>query len=90
MHHWFDLMDDLTFKIDQQACSGDALLVHWTMRFRVKKMPRKPWCLEGMSRVTFDDQGRIQDQVDYWDATPLLASIPVLGTFVRLARRMAA
>lgn len=89
MHHWFEVMEDLTFDIDQHARAGDVVLGHWTMRFHIKKMPRQAWCLEGMSKVTFDDQGRVRDAIDYWDATPLLGAIPVLGTFVRLAKRVA-
>lgn len=58
------------------------------MRFRVRRMPKRPWTIEGMSTISLDAEGKVVEHVDYWDATPLLQAVPVLGRVVTLTRRV--
>lgn len=88
MHKWFAGMDDLRFEFVDHAQTGQVLLSHWRMHFRIRKLPKKQWTLEGMSRTTFNDDGKVIDQVDYWDSAPLLEAFPVLGRVVGLIRKM--
>lgn len=88
MHKWFSGMDDLRFEFVHHAQAGNVLMSHWLMHFRVRKMPKKQWTLEGMSTTTFDDQEKVIDQVDYWDSAPLLEAFPLLGRVVGLIKKI--
>lgn len=44
--------------------------------------------VEGLSRVSFDAEGRVRRHVDYWDpAGQLYETVPVLGGIMRFIRR---
>jgi hypothetical protein len=58
------------------------------MRFRIRKLPKRLWELEGVSKVVFDENGKVTDQIDYWDSSPLLESVPVLGKAVTLLKKL--
>lgn len=88
MHEWFKTMDDLRFTVDHHAVDGHVVLSHWYMNFRIRRLPRRPWTIEGMSKVDFDAEGKVVQQVDCWDATPLLQAVPLLGRVVTLTRRV--
>ena len=88
LHSWFESMQDLRFDVHAQALDGHVLLSQWTMHFRVRRSPRRAWTVEGASRVTFSPAGEVLEHIDYWDATPLLRAVPVLGGVVTLTRRL--
>ena len=88
MHKWFEDLDELEFETIGQARSGKLAFAHWRMTFRAKKSPKKLWEQYGVSRVVLDDSGKAVEHEDYWDATPLLQSIPILGRFVSLAKKL--
>jgi steroid Delta-isomerase len=91
MHKWFRDMDDIQFHMTKHAADDLVVFQHWTMKFRVKKLPKRLWELEGVSKVTFDDSGKkVIDHIDYWDTSPLFESVPVLGAAVRLIRKLIA
>ncbi len=86
MHKWFKDLEGIRFEMKRYAIDDDVVFQHWTMSFRIKKLPKQPWCLEGMSKVMFSADGRVLDQVDYWDSAPMLQSVPVLGLVVKAIR----
>lgn len=88
MHKWFAGLDDLRFETKCYARNGQEAFSHWRMIFRIKKNPKKLWELEGISKILLDDEGMIVEQTDYWDASPLFESFPVLGRFVTLIKKL--
>jgi len=90
MHKWFRDMDGLRFELGNHAQVGDVVLSHWAMHFRLRKLPRKQWKVEGMSRITVDGNQKVIDQVDYWDSAPLLEAFPLLGRVVGFVKKTAA
>ena len=88
MHKWFQTMEDLSFDVDLHAVQGNVALSHWNMNFQIRRMPKRPWTIEGMSKVSLTAEGKVTEQVDYWDATPLLQAVPILGRVVTLTRRV--
>ena len=88
MHRWFRDMDDLRFDVVLHAVRGNVALSRWDMRFRIRRMPKRPWTIEGMSTITLAPDGKVAEHVDFWDATPLLQAVPVLGHVVTLTRRV--
>jgi limonene-1,2-epoxide hydrolase len=88
MHMWFQTMDDLSFDVNLHAVHGNVVLSQWNMNFRIRRMPKRPWTIEGMSKISLDTEGKVTEHVDYWDATPLLQAVPLLGRVVTLTRRV--
>ncbi|MEQ8798571.1 MAG: nuclear transport factor 2 family protein [Salinisphaeraceae bacterium] len=88
MYKWFHDMDGIQFRMMQHAQTDLVLFQHWVMTFRIRKLPRRLWELEGVSRVTFDTAGKVVDQIDYWDTAPMFESVPVLGRAVWLIKRL--
>lgn len=87
-HSWFEDLEELQFKTYERAQDGQTVFGHWKMTFRFKRRPKKLWELDGVSKVIFDGSGKIVEQIDYWDASPLLEYFPVLGKFVTLIKRL--
>ena len=90
MHKWFADLDGLRFETEGHARRGRLAFAHWRMTFRINKSPKKLWEMEGVSRIALDEAGRVQEHTDYWDASPLLEAIPVLGRVVTLAKNVVA
>ena len=88
MHKWFEDLDDIQFTMKEHAETGLVMFQHWTMQLRVKKLPKHLWLLEGLSKITFDENGKVIDQIDYWDTAPIFESVPVLGSATRLIKRL--
>jgi hypothetical protein len=88
MHSWFQTMDDLSFDVDLHVVQDNVVLSHWNMNFRIRRMPKHPRTIEGMSRISLTAEGKVNEHVDYWDATPLLQAVPLLGRVVTLTRRV--
>lgn len=90
MHTWFRDLDGIQFEMKDSARDGQLVFSHWRMTFRIKRLPKKLWELEGVSKIVFDDAGRVEEQIDYWDVAPLLDSIPVMGGIVTLIKKLIA
>ena len=88
MHKWFHDLDEIQFQMMAHAVDGLVVFQQWVMRFRIRRLPKRLWELEGVSKVVFDENGKVTDQIDYWDSSPLLESVPVLGKAVTLLRKL--
>lgn len=64
------------FEVLEHNLSGQIAYLLWTF----KPQPDKALLIEGMSRVEFAPDGRVQRHQDYWDAaSQLYARLPLLG-----------
>lgn len=88
MHKWFKDMDEIQFEMAQYAQNDLIVFQHWTMKYRIRKLPKRLWTLEGVSKVTFNASGQVVDQIDYWDTAPMFSSVPLLGGAVKLIKRL--
>ncbi len=87
MHKWFRDLEGIKFVKTGHAVNGLVLYSQWIMTFRIRKLPKRLWELEGLSKITFDENGKVSDQIDYWDTSPMLESVPVLGKIVTLLKK---
>jgi steroid delta-isomerase len=90
LHKWFQDMSDIKFIMEEYAVDNLILFQHWKMNFRLRGLPKRLWELDGVSRITFNEEGKVVDQIDYWDAAPLFEYVPVLGAAVKLIRKFMA
>jgi len=59
---------DLRFTIVDQACSESGRhYVRWEFYGTVKILG--PWNITGMSELLYDDQKRVIEHIDFWDAS---------------------
>jgi hypothetical protein len=81
-------LDGLQIETKGYARNGRLAFSYWQMTFRIKRNPQKLWQLDGVSKIVFDDEGRVGEQIDYWDASPMLDDFPILGWVVTLIRNL--
>jgi len=86
LHSWFKNLDDIRFDVHSYAIDGRIAFSHWLMTFRFKRLPKKLWELDGVSKVVFDERGKVLEQIDYWDSAPMLEYFPVLGRIVSFVK----
>ncbi|SCA56557.1 conserved hypothetical protein [Candidatus Terasakiella magnetica] len=66
------------FHIVDQACSETRHYVRWDFEGRVKGLGLLN--LTGMSEITYDEDKRVIEHIDHWDASEqLYEKLPVLG-----------
>lgn len=74
------------FEILEHAVTGRTAFIRW--HFTDGRVHGRTLDVDGMSRVIFDEAGRVVEHVDYWDAaSQFYERIPVLGTVLRVLRR---
>lgn len=84
----FETVSDIEFKADRMGMDSDTALMAWTFTGELRG---RPLTLEGMSRITFDESGRVTEHIDHWDsATQFYMRLPVIGWFLSIVRRRVA
>lgn len=81
----FAHVDDLVFKVHETATTGRTTFIAWTLS---GTLSNRPWSVDGTSRLVVDDNGKLLEHIDYWDAASgLYERIPVIGWLLRRLRR---
>ena len=83
--HMFATVKDLHFEVSTMMEEGQLCLMSWNLTGRLRG---RPWRVEGMSRISFTDQGLVQEHIDYWDAAgQFYEHLPLLGPVIAALRR---
>lgn len=74
-----------TVELQDVASSGGDYYLRWTMDIRFKRFKKGETTRSiGMSRLRFDESGKIVFHQDYWDAASgLFEHVPLLGGVIR-------
>lgn len=83
--HMFTQVEAPKFTVQERFFgeSGSVMLL-WRFDFTL----RGPQSIAGTSHLCFDEDGRVAEHIDYWDAAgELYARVPLLGGLMRLLRR---
>jgi len=84
----FKTVSDIEFKADRMGMDSDTTLMAWTLTGELRG---RPLMLEGMSRITFNESGRVTEHIDHWDsATQFYMRLPVIGWFLSIVRQRVA
>jgi steroid delta-isomerase len=77
------------FTIVSKMRREEVAFLKWEMTFTPKRIPSKtPWRIVGISEVHFDEDGKVSEHLDYWDAaTYFYERLPVLGFLIRLVKK---
>lgn len=77
-------LENPRFEVTDRAVGEAACYLRWIMRFERKG---RPWQIEGLSEVQFDESGRVTAHLDHWDSgTQFYAKLPLIGGAVRCIR----
>jgi steroid Delta-isomerase len=89
--HMFVSLHGPRFVVTQQLVDGAQAFLVWEFRFRFKRGDTTTeQVIRGGSHLTLDDDGRVIDHRDYWDAAEeLYEKLPLLGTLMRFLKRKA-
>ncbi|MBC3862840.1 nuclear transport factor 2 family protein [Undibacterium jejuense] len=88
--HMFVQVEKPRFKITSTVLQGDTAFLCWDFYFYMKKFNPDEQCIRGATHIRFAADGRVQMHRDYWDAAEeLYEKLPVLGSLMRMLKRMA-
>jgi len=62
--HMFATTEQPKFSINHFASNQQILFIQWQFNFAKNKTM---WVIDGSSMVTFNDNGQVQEHIDYWD-----------------------
>jgi hypothetical protein len=89
-HKMFEDASDIRFGLHHLACAGNVGYLRWQMGLRPKSrfMAGQIWRFSGVTEARFDDQGRLAEHLDHWDAgAQFYERLPLLGPLLRAIRR---
>ena len=73
------------FNVTHKIWAGEALFLRWSFNGKLRFLGH--WNIEGMSEIRFDSNGRINEHIDYWDASEsFYAKLPFVGTLIRIIK----
>ncbi|WP_018954610.1 nuclear transport factor 2 family protein [Thioalkalivibrio sulfidiphilus] len=86
--HMYRVCPAPRFEVREWALSGQTAFIRWRFTDGPAAGRRMALDVDGMSRVMFDEAGRVVEHVDYWDpAAAIYDRIPVFGALLRALRR---
>lgn len=78
---------DYRLVVEAQCLDGRTGWLKWTMSGHVRPLGKERWTVTGTSIVQFDEQGRVTEHVDYWDAAgQMYERLPLIGWVLRRIR----
>lgn len=88
--HMFVQLAEPRFLIKDRWQSGEGSVLLWDFSFRMKRSPGALQTIRGATHLRFAADGRVAWHRDYWDAAEeFYEKIPLIGTLMRLLKRMA-
>jgi len=84
LQEMFDKLEGPVFEITGIDPVSDGAYIHWQFRARVPLLGQ--WHQTGLSRLRLNEDGLIDQHLDYWDSAQLYGRIPLLGSIIRWLR----
>lgn len=88
MDDMFEKLENVRFDVDRYVLDNHQLVMHW--RYSAKQSLLGEFQFDGVSWVTFNNEGKVIEHIDYWDSAELLIKVPLLGSIVKAFKRRAA
>lgn len=82
-------VDDPRYIITHAAVDDDTCFLRWKFTCRPRLSGKgQPWIVDGVTEVRFDDEGRVVELIDHWDAGHYVYErLPLFGYLVRFLRK---
>lgn len=83
----FEVARDVRFEAREIACNDRVCFILWDFSCTPRRA-RRTWRFRGVSEVRVDDDGRVIEHIDHFDAgAQFYARLPVIGALVRFVQR---
>lgn len=81
----FKQLKDISFDVTVSRGDEKEAFLKWVMRYHFRSKERE---LPGVSYLSFDKEGKVINQQDFWDASAgVFEEVPGLGTAIRSLRK---
>lgn len=85
--HMYRNLDAPKFTITEYIDKEDVAYVKWEFHFSFKNEGTEEM-FEGVSRLVINEEGRVVEHVDYWDAAEhMYEKMPIIGWLLRAIKR---
>ncbi len=85
--HMYRNLDEPKFTITEYVDKADIAYVKWKFHFSFKN-DRSKEMFEGVSRLVMNNEGRVVEHIDYWDASEhMYEKMPIIGWLLRTIKR---
>lgn len=82
--HMFQQVYQPKFSVSRYAITGEVAYLDWQFHFSTVAATTELQSITGLSRVHFNDAGKVTEHIDFWDAgEQVYAKVPVLGWLIR-------
>lgn len=83
--HMFETVESPRFVITNIIAEGQQAMLAWDFNLNLRN---RAIVIRGVSHLSFDEAGYVENHRDYWDAAEeLYARLPLIGALMRLLRR---
>jgi steroid delta-isomerase len=83
----YQQVDDPKLLITESISDEKIIYLNWTFHFTFHEKQERH-SIEGVSRMRFDERGKILEHTDYWDAGEnIYETFPLLGTLIRWVKK---
>lgn len=85
--HMYRNLDDPRFIIKEYIEKENIAYVKWEFLFSFKNENEQEM-FEGVSRLVMNEEGRVEEHIDYWDAAEnMYEKMPIIGWILRTIKR---
>ncbi len=88
MGDMFDKLENPLFEVSRIDGCSDGAYVCWQFKARAPLIG--VWCQTGLSRLRINEQGLIDQHLDFWDSADFYCRVPLIGALIRWIRRKVA
>ena len=83
--HMFENVQHVKFHARDMASEGLMCFMSWHF---VGTLRGKPWAFDGVSIIRFNEDGRVTEHIDHWDAaSEFYEQLPFIGSLLAFLRR---
>lgn len=88
--HMFAQVHQPRFVVTSHVLQGDTAFLVWDFLFTMKRFSDQEQRIRGATHIRFNSEGLVNYHRDYWDAAEeLYEKLPLLGSFMRVLKRLA-
>lgn len=77
----FERAKEPKFEVLEHVLGEEGAYLRWLFTATIPVIGQLE--VDGVSRLQFDEQGRISEHLDYWDSAPIYLKLPILGALLR-------
>lgn len=77
----FERAEQPQFSVLEHQLDGTAGFLRWNFTATLPVIGNLS--IDGVSRLQFDDEGRVSEHLDYWDSAPIYLRLPILGRILK-------